>query len=430
MAMLRVSSYRKLFEDDRWSPNGGSRLQRAGLYWASGRRAAVDRSVCDKLDFVATRALNKEGLDRFVQERTTIAALNDRLVKLIELAHCLEEENNSLECEITDLEENLNSQHASPSITPTVAMAECSLEAVVERLHKQRDEIVCDTEELKEELEGLNKEYEKAVHQRVLVQQGQQNVAELYQTLIGTSGKAPSNQTTNIPTLPPQLHPFLTHARSNLHATGPDVVDAVTAECLALREQVAVYEEQLANMETQHKMEVESLLQPDERALATAAIRFGSPDITPALDVKEYYCQLAESLQMEFGTPACGEGDGKKMEMGRTDGSVVKDPTEITDVDEVKALISELQKELNELEKNNEELLDEVEVKRDAYMDEVAELEFTITEMKQQKADLKSQMKEQCQEYKELLTEKMARGMEIAAYRSLVEEEEVRLCSL
>ncbi|MEQ2313564.1 hypothetical protein AMECASPLE_003304 [Ameca splendens] len=386
MAMLRVSSYRKLFEDDRWSPSGGSRLQRAGLYRASGRRAAVDRSVCDQLDFVATRALNKEGLDRFVQERTTIAALNDRLVKLIELAHCLEEENNSLECQITDLEENLNGQHASPSITPTVAMAECSLEAAVERLHKQRDEIVCDAEELKEELECLHKEYEKAVHQRVLVQQGQQNVAE--------------------------------------------VVDAVTAECLALREQVAVYEEQLANMETQHKMEVESLLQPDERALATAAIRFGSPDITPALDVKEYHCQLAESFQMEFGTPACGEGDGKKMEMGRTDGSVVKDPTEITDVDEVKALISELQKELNELEKNNEELLDEVEVKWDAYMDEVAELEFTITEMKQQKADLKSQMKEQCQEYKELLTEKMARGMEIAAYRSLVEEEEVRLCSL
>lgn len=30
-------------------------------------------------------------------------------------------------------------------------------------------------------------------------------------------------------------------------------MDAVTAECLALREQVAIYEEQLANMEAQHK---------------------------------------------------------------------------------------------------------------------------------------------------------------------------------
>lgn len=30
-------------------------------------------------------------------------------------------------------------------------------------------------------------------------------------------------------------------------------VDAVTAQCLALREQVAIYEEQLANMEGQHR---------------------------------------------------------------------------------------------------------------------------------------------------------------------------------
>lgn len=31
-------------------------------------------------------------------------------------------------------------------------------------------------------------------------------------------------------------------------------MDAVTAECLALREQTSIYEEQLANMEAQHKM--------------------------------------------------------------------------------------------------------------------------------------------------------------------------------
>ncbi len=45
---------------------------------------------------------------------------------------------------------------------------------------------------------------------------------------------------------------------------------------------------------------VESLLEPDDRTTgAVAAINFGSPDITPALDVKEYYCQLAESLQVQ-----------------------------------------------------------------------------------------------------------------------------------
>lgn len=49
------------------------------------RRAAVDECDCDKLDLVAARSLNKEGLNQFAQDRTVIAALNDRLVGLIEL---------------------------------------------------------------------------------------------------------------------------------------------------------------------------------------------------------------------------------------------------------------------------------------------------------------------------------------------------------
>lgn len=38
--------------------------------------------------------------------------------------------------------------------------------------------------------------------------------------------------------------------------------------------------------------------------------------------------------------------------------------------------------------------------------------------MKHQEADLQVQMKEQCEDSKELFSEKMARDMEVAAYRS------------
>lgn len=45
---------------------------------------------------------------------------------------------------------------------------------------------------------------------------------------------------------------------------------------------------------------MESLVKPAEGTPgAAAAIEFDSPDSTPALDVKEYYCQLAESLQVQ-----------------------------------------------------------------------------------------------------------------------------------
>ncbi|XP_045886392.1 desmin [Micropterus dolomieu] len=387
MAMLRVSSYRKLFEDDNWSRNGGLSMHTS---FPSLRVAAVEKCDCDKLDFVAAKALNKEGLNRFVQDRTIIATLNDRLVRLIELAHCFEEENESLECQIVKLEEKLNSRQVTSSITSTVAEPEYSLDAVVERLRRERDAILCDTEELQKELELLMKEYEKAAQQRVLLQQERQDVAE--------------------------------------------EVDAVTAECLALREQVAIYEEQLANMEAQHKEAVETLLEPAERTTgAVAAIKFGSPDMTPALDVKEYYCQLAESLQYECGAASSAvvhSDDGRQLEVGGAVGSTVKDLPKIKDISEIKMLISELQKELAELEKCNEELEDEAERKKAAYMDEIAELECTIDEMRHQEVNFQVQMKDQCEDYKELLSEKMARDMEIAAYRCLVKEEEERLCNL
>ncbi len=45
-------------------------------------------------------------------------------------------------------------------------------------------------------------------------------------------------------------------------------------------------------------------------------------------------------------------------------------------------------------------------------------LQRTIDEMQHQEVDFQAQMKEQCEDYKELLSEKMARDMEIAAYRS------------
>ncbi|TMS17830.1 Vimentin [Larimichthys crocea] len=425
MAMLRVSSYRKLFEDDSWSRNGGLSMQCAGQYRATVRSAPVDKCDCDKLDFVAAKAINREGLNQFVKDRTIIAALNDRLVKLIELARCFEEENESLECQIVELEDKLNSRQAFSSITSTVP--DYSLDEVVERLRRERDEILCDTEELRKELECLMKEYEKAAQQRILFQQERQDVAE--------------------------------------------EVDAVTAGCLALREQVAIYEEQLANMEAQHETAVEDLLEPADGTTGTvAAIKFGSPDITPALDVKEYYCQLAENLQYECDAPSFAvvrSSDGKQLEAGgacrvnseslakdnghrrRCEGlgfssdriyclpcprllSTVfqsaccvinvlklcththtltgdflcewkrgnKPSLNVSDLSqrkntgktermkytakcginkktnqEIMTQISELQKELAELEKLNEELEDEVEMKKAAYMDEIAELE-------------------------------------------------------
>lgn len=46
-------------------------------------------------------------------------------------------------------------------------------------------------------------------------------------------------------------------------------------------------------------------------------------------------------------------------------------------------------------------------------------IQCTIEELQHQEADLEAQMKEQCDDNKVLLNKKMARDMEIAAYRSV-----------
>ncbi|KAK7922521.1 hypothetical protein WMY93_009423 [Mugilogobius chulae] len=380
MAMLRVSSYRKLFEEN-WGRNGGTRLQCAvPLQYRAYRSTDNDKCGCNKLDFGASRILNKESLNRFVQDKVIIAALNDRLVKLIELAHFFEKENEFLERQIVDLEDEL--RRKDESFSSSVAVPDSGLDGVVQRLRTEKGEILCDSETLLKELQHLKVDCEKATEQRLLVQQERQYVSE--------------------------------------------DVDAVTAECLALREQVAIYEEQLADMEGQHETTVESLLDPADKTTGeVASIKFGIPDITAALDVKKYYCQLAESLQYECGvsfSALVSSNDGKLLEAGGAAGSMVKSLPQIKDISEMKALVSELQKELVELENYNEELVEQVDINKASYAGEIAELECTIDEMKLQESELQFQMKEQCEDYKELVKEKMARDMEISAYRSLVEE--------
>ncbi|KAG9338651.1 hypothetical protein JZ751_025489 [Albula glossodonta] len=50
------------------------------------------------------------------------------------------------------------------------------------------------------------------------------------------------------------------------------------------------------------------------------------------------------------------------------------------------------------------------------HLDEIAELECCVAELKGDRAELEAQMQEQCGDYEELLSEKMALDIEITAY--------------
>ncbi|XP_050983212.1 desmin [Labeo rohita] len=388
MALLRVSSYRKLFEEQ-WSQAAG----RCGVQARFAARGGLSVRECPELDFAAARALNKEGVARFVHERSVIAALNDRLAGLIDVTRCLEEENESLEAEIIELEERLNSEQISTTTISIRAPVDYSLEAVIERLRKEKEEILCSTEELKGELWRLQMKYDQVVEHKRLIQQEREDVSV--------------------------------------------EVDAITTDCLALREQVAIYEEQLAAMERQHEMRLEKLCEPTtlDEGSPTVSLRFPSFDITPAIvDIKEYYSTLVESLKFEFRASSASAidaaGKEKEEQLAKLTGGKVKDVSKETDVNVLKNLIGELQKEVAELEKRGDELDAEIEIRKAKYLEEIEELENYICQLEEEEADLQFQMKDQSGDYEELLNQKMNLDIEIAAYRGLVEEEEERLSCL
>ncbi|XP_016087615.1 vimentin-4 isoform X2 [Sinocyclocheilus grahami] len=356
MALLRVSSYRKLFEEEHWSQAAG----RCGVQARFTARGGASVRECPELDFAAARALNMEGVARFVNERSVIAALNDRLAGLIDVVRCLEEENESLEAEIIELEEILESEQISTTTISISGPVDYSLEAVIERLRKEKEEILCNTEELKGELWRLQMKYNQVVEHKRLIQQE--------------------------------------------------------------REDVSVRLEKLCEPRT-----------PDEGS-PTVSLQFPSFDITPAImDIKEYYGTLAESLKFEFraSSTAAIDAAGKEEEqLAKLTGGKVKDVSKETDLNVLKNLIAELQKEVAELEKRGDELEAEIEARKAKCLEEIEKLENYICQLEEEEADLQFQMKDQSGDYEELLNQKMNLDIEIAAYRGLVEEEEERLSCL
>ncbi|XP_064422721.1 low molecular weight neuronal intermediate filament [Latimeria chalumnae] len=365
MCSARVSSYRRIFHEDLGS------LHPVVSYDWGGRHRVAARSDCivdevedDEISF--RTALSRDYLVRCLKNRGLMARLNNRLVNFIENVRCLEEENEVLEAEIELMRESVQRYcHLSSQQRQDL----WELSAVVEKLEREKEETWAEIGALHQELCARKLKHEQLSELRSLVEEETDKLI-------------------------------------------PEI-DLLTGECLGLKKEAEILEDQLDHMQQEHEMQVGELLSPEEEESVVLSLDFTSPDMVPAvLDIQEHYQDLASCLKLSGRVSRAIQG-------GTEDAEDTKE--------NLKLMITDLEKELAYLIMRNEQLETEIQENEMANEDEIICLEDELAELKQWISTLKSEMAEKVKDYRQLLSAKMALDLEIAAYRSFIEEEDERL---
>ncbi|XP_067852826.1 type III intermediate filament [Heptranchias perlo] len=323
----------------------------------------------EEVDFQSVSAVNKRYLSECRKDQSQIAALNDRLVQFIERGRSLEEENEIFEQQIEEIWARQEQFVGAGQILRQEAPA---LSAIAEKLRKEKDEIIAQTNVLRKDLDVLRWKYDETVKKQMQAEEEREELAQ--------------------------------------------EIDVTTGECLALKEQINILENELALMGNSHEqMKKRSKLVDENLWLA---LEFPSPNMsTAALDIGAYYGKLASSIQFEGRTSGLSpDSTQAQRNVNKGDDSHIKIP--------------ELEKELEALKVRNMELNTEIEEREITNEEEIAFNEEQIHELGKKLHLLNEDIKTHLVEYEELLTAKRALDIEITAYRGFIEEEDERLCHL